>query len=46
MTYKGKAKNSFAFFYFPEGARKKIMWSGVFVKVWERLKGASNREAA
>jgi len=25
---------------------KKIMWSGVFVKVWERLKGASNREAA
>ena len=24
MTYKGKAKNSFAFFYFPEGARKKL----------------------
>ncbi|WP_296330132.1 hypothetical protein [uncultured Treponema sp.] len=45
MTYKGKAKNSFAFFYFPKG-QEKIMWSGVFVKVWERLKGASNREAA
>lgn len=46
MTYKGKAKNGFAFFLFSGGGKKKIMWSGVFVKVWERLKGASNREAA
>ena len=46
MTYKGKAKKTaLPFFIFRRG-QEKIMWSGVFVKVWERLKEASNREAA